>query len=104
MGCQISAGSESINTSGLSWLVVRMCDQWYDQERDTDSDGRYQEQVDKTSVKQADKYWPTDHGELVEKFKEQYPDELPFFLQDLYDAREFIAKAAQGDHYISMSH
>lgn len=66
MGCQIMTGKHSINFSDGAWLAAEMCSPWFDQERDTDSDGYQQVQVAASSIKAADSEVPNTVSEYIE--------------------------------------
>lgn len=120
MGCEISSGNFSINTTRASWMVVQMCSKWFDKERDTDSDGVYQNSVSNVAIKMADNEWPNDARNIYNKFLIDHFDfykrhraEVPTaqlcafeqeFKRELVEAREFIAQVARTDEDASLSH
>lgn len=106
MGCQVYCGvGLAIRYSRGAWLLEKMCRPWFDPDRDTDSDGYYQDSIDSTSLQSADKEVPQN----FEDFKlwaasknidlDERTDE-----NDFRQCREFLADAAKTGRSASLSH
>lgn len=118
MSCQISSGDFEINTSQASWMVAHMCSEWFDQERDTDSDGTYQNQVSSDAIQKSDAKWPKDERavytqyllEFFDNYKRArsvWKDLVAFerdFKKDLMTARIFIMNVAPTGQDAHLSH
>lgn len=122
MGCEVSCCTHTIAVTRIAWMVTRMCCKWFDKERDTDSDGHYQNSIDISALQAADAEWPHDTHEIYEKYLkehfEDYASELQKirrgdlllslfevdFKSNLIEARDFIKKAAASGESASLSH
>jgi hypothetical protein len=105
MGCQIHAGPHEINTSRASWLVAEMCRPWFDQKRDTDSDGWYQDSVANSSIKAADAEVPADlNAYLMWRTDLGFEGGDDVDDEDFRHARDFIAAVAKTDFDAFLSH
>lgn len=122
MGCQVSCNGNEIGVTRTAWMVVHMCSKWFDKERDTDSDGHYQDSIDAAALEAADAEWPHDIYSIYSKYLkehfENYTSELQKirhgdlllsmfeqdFKRDLLEARDFITMSAASGESASLSH
>lgn len=122
MGCEVSCGANEITVTRTAWMVVHMCSKWFNKERDTDSDGHYQNSIDASALQSADAEWPHDvlpiYAKYLKEHFESYASELHKirrgnlilslfeidFRRDLLEARDFITMAAASGESASVSH
>lgn len=105
MGTQLSTEQDNLNTTIASQLVVAMCSAWFNQERDTDSDGYHQTDIHVSSVAAADMEIPRTCKELRLWYRARYQpmsDQVPSD-EDLMSARGFLARAARDGLSIGVS-
>lgn len=109
MGIGIYTSQDELTTKATAWLVVEMCEPWYDDERDTDDGiGFYQHSCHSTSVQAAAKEVPTKLKDYLVWREEKrispchYTNNIS--LSDYRQALRFLRRSARLNEKINMSY
>ena len=109
MGIGIWTSEDELNTKSTAWLVVEMCDPWFDVTRDTDDGvGYYQHSCHYTSVQLAAKEIPTKLSDYLIWRKDNIPRNFThtdnITLSDYRRALRFLRRSARLGENIQMSY